>query len=124
MNPFAFLWRQRETENPKTHQEESLPVIDHREIYRQRLNGATIPCSSYYSVSHLSFIEYVGSAPPECDWKTYPEFIKIRVVCKSADGYLHERVFEGSLSDVLSKVQESFSLMLDDPNRGKEKGEY
>ena len=114
MNPFAFLWRQREAERPE---EEWPPAVDHREVYRQRLNGVTIPCSAYYSVNHPSFTEYVGLAPPECDWKRYPDFVKIRIVCKSADGYLHERVFEGSPSDVLLRVQESFSLLLDDPNR-------
>ena len=127
MNPFAFLWRQRGTEDSeirKIYHEKSLSIIDHREIYRQRLNGATIPCSGYFAINQSSFIEYVGNAPPECDWKTYPEFIKIRIVCKSADGYLHERVFEGSLPDILSKVQESFSLMLADPNKEKGKAEY
>ena len=113
MNPFVFLWRQREAERTE---EEPPPAVDYREFYRQRLNGATIPCSSHYSVIQSSFIEYVGWPPPECDWKSYPDFVKIRIVCKSADGYLHERVFEGCPSDVLLRVQESFSLLLDDPS--------
>ena len=121
MNPFAFLWRQREAERPEKELsdvgvKEWPPAVYHREIYRQRLNDITIPCSNYYSVSQSSFTEYVGLAPPECDWESYPDFVKIRIVCKSEDGYLHERIFEGSPSDVLLRVQESFSLVLDDPS--------
>ena len=114
MNPFAFLWRQREAARPE---EEPPLAMDHREIDRQRLNGVTIPCSAYYLMSQPSFTEYIGLAPPACDWKSYPEFVKIRIVCKSTDGYLHERIFEGYPSDVLLKVQESFSFLLDDPGR-------
>src|SRR3990167_259441 len=83
MNPFAFLWRQREAERPEKELsdvgvKEWPPAVYHREIYRQRLNDITIPCSNYYSVSQSSFTEYVGLAPPEWDWESYADFGKTR----------------------------------------------
>src|SRR3990167_10830480 len=59
MNPFAFLWRQREAVKPE---EEWPPTVEHGEVYRQRLNGVTIPCSAYYAgtYSHADFLGAVA----------------------------------------------------------------